>query len=186
MYSKKKRNAGGNQKPTPNIQSDDYDLKKNFSRINTYRETSRTEPTLSDNCVFCQQSNPAFNSSIYQQTQRETTADQLGNTYFQLDNKIDKLSDKIESSNKDLRKELEEKIDKVKDQSKDNIKWMIGIGITIIIAIGGFFLIPYKKYANIENRVVEIETVLKIRSSMSDNTQKCERDTTCIRLNSEK
>ncbi len=179
MTSKKKKNAGGYSKPTSNIHSDDYDLKKSFSKINSYRGSSRTEPTFFDECAFCQQSNQAVNSSICQYPQQETSDSQFGNTYFQLDNKIDKLSDKIESSNKDLRKELEEKIDKV----KDNIKWMIGIGATIIVAIGGIFLIPYKKCENIENRVIEIETVLKIRSSMNDNTQRCERDTTCIRLN---
>lgn len=153
MSSEKKKNAGGNQKPTPNIQSDDYDLKKNFSKINTYRETSRTEPTLSDNCVFCQQYNQSVNSSIYQQTQRETTADQFGNTYFQLDNKIDKLSDKIESSNKDLRKELEEKIDK-----KLSKQWYTWTVVAIVAIVSLIFVLSYKPL---------IEKVDKISETLS-------------------
>lgn len=169
MSSKKKKNARGNQEQPPNIYSDDYDLKKNFSKICTYRETSKSEPTVSDECAFCQQYNQSVNSSIYQQTQRETIADQFGNTYFQLDNKIDKLSDKIESSNKDLRKELEEKIDK-----KLSKQWYTWTVVAIVAIVSLIFVLSYKplieKVDNIYSTLSEHITTNSIHSIDSKNT----------------
>ena len=155
----------------PKITSqEEYDLKKSFSKLNQYRSSNNYQ-TVTDNE---RENRPLPNNSNLSHEQiYGALTNAVGDTYFRLEEKISALSDKNETAHGDLRKELESKIYKLKvdiekriDEIKSDKKWLIGLVVTIVLAIVGYFIFPYKKQIKIEKKLLKFEQLLMKMSSL--------------------
>lgn len=191
MGRKKKKQVSKQPPIIPN--QEDYDLKHSFSKLNRFRSSNHYQTRAdeeSDDRYY-----PPVDSSYSQETEYNAVTNQIGDTYFRLEDKISALSDKNDAAHDSLRKELEGKIDKVKkdfdQQSKDkkeNKKWIIGIVITIIIAIVGYFVLPYRMSNNNQQEIIKIQTTIdeSIKPSIEKNSNAIEKNALEIKNNTEK
>ena len=172
---------------------EEYDLRQNFSRLNQYR-SSNTYQTDTNNEQSEYQA--PINSNLRQDTFSaiETTGT-IGDTYFRLEDKISALSDKNDTAHNSLRKELEGKIDGVRqdvEKHSQNIqlyrRWIIGIAVTIIITIVGYFIRSYQKINDIHEDVIKIQTTIdeNIKPSLEQGGKAIEQNTKDIKTNTEK
>ena len=191
MGGKKKKQIS---KHPPIIQNqEDYDLKRNFYKLNRFR-SSNDYQTRGDEEVeerYC----PPVDSSYSQETEYNTVTNQIGDTYFRLEDKISALSDKNDAAHDSLRKELEGKIEKVKTDfeqhskdKKEDRKWIIGTAIAIVIAIVGYFVLPYQKANKNQHEIIKIQTTIdeNIKPSIEKNSNKIEKNALEIKNNTEK
>lgn len=191
MGRKKKKQVSKQPPIIPN--QEDYDLKHSFSKLNRFRSSNHYQTRADDESD--DRYYPPVNSSYSQETEYNAVTNQIGDTYFRLEDKISALSDKNDAAHDSLRKELEGKIDKVKkdfdQQSKDNKenkKWIIGIVITIIIAIVGYFVLPYRMSNNNQQEIIKIQTTIdeSIKPSIEKNSNAIEKNALEIKNNTEK
>ena len=191
MGGKKKKQVSKHPPIIPN--QEDYDLKRSFSRLNRFRSSNyyqtRGDEELEERYY------PPVDSSYSQETEYNTVTNQIGDTYFRLEDKISALSDKNDAAHDSLRKELEGKIEKVKtdfeQQSKDkkeDRKWIIGTAIAIVIAIVGYFVLPYQKANKNQHEIIKIQTTIdeNIKPSIEKNSNKIEKNALEIKNNTEK
>ena len=180
-------------KVPPKITSqEEYDLKHSFSKLNRYRSSNNYQ-TVTENE---QGNNPLPNNNFMPHEQiYGSLTNTVGDTYFRLEDKISALSDKNETAHGDLRKELERKIDKLKidiekriDEIKSDKKWLIGIVVTIILAIVGYFIFPYQKANKNREDIIEIRAIIdeSIKPSINSNSHAIEKNAMEIRNNTEK
>ncbi len=191
MGRKKKKQVSKQPPIIPN--QEDYDLKHSFSKLNRFRSSNHYQTRADDESD--DRYYPPVDSSYSQETEYNAVTNQIGDTYFRLEDKISALSDKNDAAHDSLRKELEGKIDKVKkdfdQQSKDkkeNKKWIIGIVITIIIAIVGYFVLPYRMSNNNQQEIIKIQTTIdeSIKPSIEKNSNAIEKNALEIKNNTEK
>jgi hypothetical protein len=191
MGGKKKKQVPKQPPIIPN--QEDYDLKRSFSRLNRFRSSNyyqtRGDEELEERYY------PPVDSSYSQEKEYNAVTNQIGDTYFRLEDKISALSDKNDAAHDSLRKELEGKIEKVKtdieQQSKDkkeNKRWIIGIVITIIIAIIGYFVLPYQKSNKNQHEIIKIQTTIdeNIKPSIEKNSNAIEKNALEIKNQAEK
>ena len=191
MGGKKKKQVSKHPPIIPN--QEDYDLKRSFSRLNRFRSSNyyqtRGDEELEERYY------PPVDSSYSQEKEYNAVTNQIGDTYFRLEDKISALSDKNDAAHDSLRKELEGKIEKVKtdieQQSKDkkeNKRWIIGIVITIIIAIIGYFVLPYQKSNKNQHEIIKIQTTIdeNIKPSIEKNSNAIEKNALEIKNQAEK
>ena len=191
MGGKKKKQVSKHPSIIPN--QEDYDLKRSFSRLNRFRSSNyyqtRGDEELEERYY------PPVDSSYSQEKEYNAVTNQIGDTYFRLEDKISALSDKNDAAHDSLRKELEGKIEKVKtdieQQSKDkkeNKRWIIGIAITIIIAIIGYFVLPYQKSNKNQHEIIKIQTTIdeNIKPSIEKNSNAIEKNALEIKNQAEK
>ena len=191
MGGKKKKQVSKHPPIIPN--QEDYDLKRSFSRLNRFRSSNyyqtRGDEELEERYY------PPVDSSYSQEKEYNAVTNQIGDTYFRLEDKISALSDKNDAAHDILRKELEGKIEKVKtdieQQSKDkkeNKRWIIGIAITIIIAIIGYFVLPYQKSNKNQHEIIKIQTTIdeNIKPSIEKNSNAIEKNALEIKNQAEK
>ncbi len=191
MGGKKKKQVSKHPPIIPN--QEDYDLKRSFSRLNRFRSSNyyqtRGDEELEERYY------PPVDSSYSQEKEYNAVTNQIGDTYFRLEDKISALSDKNDAAHDSLRKELEGKIEKVKtdieQQSKDkkeNKRWIIGIAITIIIAIIGYFVLPYQKSNKNQHEIIKIQTTIdeNIKPSIEKNSNAIEKNALEIKNQAEK
>ncbi len=190
MGGKKKKYS---LKTPPKITSqEEYDLKHSFSKLNQYRSSNNYQ-TVTENG---QGKNHLPNNSYLPSEQiYGSLTNTVGDTYFRLEEKISALSDKNETAHGDLRKELEGKIEKLKidiekrvDEIKNDKKWLIGLVVTIILAILGYFAFPYQKSNNNQQEIIRIQTTIdeSIKPSIEKNTRAIEKNSLEIKGNTEK
>ena len=191
MGGKKRKQVSKHPPIIPN--QEDYDLKRSFSRLNRFRSSNyyqtRGDEELEERYY------PPVDSSYSQEKEYNAVTNQIGDTYFRLEDKISALSDKNDAAHDSLRKELEGKIEKVKtdieQQSKDkkeNKRWIIGIAITIIIAIIGYFVLPYQKSNKNQHEIIKIQTTIdeNIKPSIEKNSNAIEKNALEIKNQAEK
>lgn len=191
MGGKKKKQVSKHPPIIPN--QEDYDLKRSFSRLNRFRSSNyyqtRGDEELEERYY------PPVDSSYSQEKEYNAVTNQIGDTYFRLEDKISALSDKNDAAHDSLRKELEGKIEKVKtdfeQQSKDkkeDRKWIIGTAIAIVIAIVGYFVLPYQKANKNQHEIIKIQTTIdeNIKPSIEKNSNKIEKNALEIKNNTEK
>lgn len=191
MGGKKKKQVPKQPPIIPN--QEDYDLKRSFYRLNRFRSSNyyqtRGDEELEERYY------PPVDSSYSQEKEYNAVTNQIGDTYFRLEDKISALSDKNDAAHDSLRKELEGKIEKVKtdieQQSKDkkeNKRWIIGIVITIIIAIIGYFVLPYQKSNKNQHEIIKIQTTIdeNIKPSIEKNSNAIEKNALEIKNQAEK
>ena len=191
MGGKKKKQVSKHPPIIP--KQEDYDLKRSFSRLNRFRSSNyyqtRGDEELEERYY------PPVDSSYSQEKEYNAVTNQIGDTYFRLEDKISALSDKNDAAHDSLRKELEGKIEKVKtdieQQSKDkkeNKRWIIGIAITIIIAIIGYFVLPYQKSNKNQHEIIKIQTTIdeNIKPSIEKNSNAIEKNALEIKNQAEK
>lgn len=191
MGGKKKKQVPKQPPIIPN--QEDYDLKRSFSILNRFRSSNyyqtRGDEELEERYY------PPVDSSYSQEKEYNAVTNQIGDTYFRLEDKISALSDKNDAAHDSLRKELEGKIEKVKtdieQQSKDkkeNKRWIIGIVITIIIAIIGYFVLPYQKSNKNQHEIIKIQTTIdeNIKPSIEKNSNAIEKNALEIKNQAEK
>ena len=176
----------------PKITSqEEYDLKQSFSRLNKFR-SSNYDQTVTDN----ERGNRPLsnNSNLPHEQFYGALTNAVGDTYFRLEEKISALSDKNETAHGDLRKELEGKIDKLKidiekriDEIKSDKKWLIGLVVTIILAIAGYFIFPYQKASKNREDIIEIRAIIdeNIKPSINRNSHAIEKNTEEISNNTD-
>ena len=120
---------------------------------------------------------------------------QFGDSYFRLEEKITALSDKNDTAHDNLRKEFDGKIDKVRTElkgeikdKKDNLKWKIGFVISVILAVIGYFVLPYQKSSKNEKEIIRINERIKesIKPSIDRNSYNIEKNAAEIKSNYEK
>lgn len=191
MGGKKKKQPLKHPPIIPN--QEDYDLKRSFSRINRFHSSNYYQTRADEEPE--ERNYPPVDSSYSQETEYNAVTNQIGDTYFRLEDKISALSDKNDAAHDSLRKELEGKMEKVKtdieQQNKDkkeNRKWIIGIVITIIIAIVGYFVLPYQKSNNNQQEIIKIQTTIdeNIKPSIEKNSKAIEKNALEIKNNTEK
>jgi len=174
----------------PKITSqEEYDLKKSFSKLNQYRSSNNYQ-TVTDNE---RENRPLPNNSNLSHEQiYGALTNAVGDTYFRLEEKISALSDKNETAHGDLRKELESKIDKLKvdiekriDEIKSDKKWLIGLVVTIVLAIVGYFIFPYQKANKNREEIIEIRAIIdeNVKPSINRNSQAIEKNSEEINNN---
>lgn len=177
--------------PPKAIPQEEYDLKQSFSRLNKYRSSNYYQ-TVTDN----ERNNDPLpnNSNLPHEQIYGALTNAVGDTYFRLEEKISALSDKNETAHGDLRKELEGKIDKLKndiekrvDEIKDDKKWLIGLVVTIILAIVGFFIFPYQVAKENQKDISTIRTIIdeNIKPSINRNSHTIEKNAEEINSNTE-
>lgn len=190
MGGKKKKNTS-NQSPI-NQNQEEYDLKRSFSRLNRYRGSN---PYQTRGEEEQENYNPPVDSSFSRNIEYNTVTNQIGDTYFRLEDKISALSDKNDAAHDSLRKELEGKIEKVKTDiqqenkdKKENIKWIIGTIIAIVVAVIGYIILPYQKSSNNQKEIIKIQTTIdeNIKPSIEKNSKAIEKNVIDIQNNSEK
>ena len=189
MGGKKKKNS---QETPPKITSqEEYDLKHSFSKLNKFRSSSYDQTVTDNERGYRPLSN---NSNLPHEQIYGALTNAVGDTYFRLEKKISALSDKNENAHGDLRKELEGKIDKLKndiekriDEIKSDKKWIIGIAITIILAIVGYFISPYQKASKNREDIIEIRAVINenIKPSINRNSHAIEKNAEKINSNTD-
>lgn len=191
MGGKKKKQVLKHPPIIPN--QEDYDLKHSFSKLNRFRSSNHYQTRADeepDDRYY-----PPVDSSYSQETEYNAVTNQIGDTYFRLEDKISALSDKNDAAHDSLRKELEGKIEKVKtdfeQQSKDkkeNRKWIIGTAIAIVIAIVGYFVLPYQKANKNQHEIIKIQTTIdeNIKPSIEKNSNAIEKNALEIKNNTEK
>lgn len=187
----KKKKKTSNQSPI-NPNQEEYDLKRSFSRLNRYRGSN---PYQTRGEEEQENYNPPIDSSFSREMEYNTVTNQIGDTYFRLEDKISALSDKNDAAHDSLRKELEGKIEKVKTDiqqenkdKKENIKWIIGTIIAIVVAIIGYIILPYQKSSNNQKEIIKIQTTIdeNIKPSIEKNSKAIEKNVLDIQNNSEK
>lgn len=187
----KKKNQTSKHPPIMSNQ-EEYDLKRSFSRLNRYRSSNLDQTKVSEG----QDSyNPPIDSSQSKKADYYSLTNPLGTSYYRLEDKISALSDKNDAAHENLRKELEGKIDKVKvdvdkkfQNNSDNWKWIIGIAITVILAVVGYFVYPYQKSNKNQQEIIRIQTTIdeSIKPSIEKNTKAIENNSLEIKGNTEK
>lgn len=191
MGGKKKKQVSKHPPIIPN--QEDYDLKRSFSRLNRFRSSNYYQTRGNEELE--ERYYPPVDSSYSQEKEYNAVTNQIGDTYFRLEDKISALSDKNDAAHDSLRKELEGKIEKVKtdieQQSKDkkeNKRWIIGIAITIIIAIIGYFVLPYQKSNKNQHEIIKIQTTIdeNIKPSIEKNSNAIEKNALEIKNQAEK
>lgn len=191
MGRKKKKQVSKHPPIIPN--QEDYDLKRSFYRLNRFRSSNYYQTRGNEEAE--ERYYPPVGSSYSQETEYSAVTNQIGDTYFRLEDKISALSDKNDAAHDSLRKELEGKIEKVKtdleQQNKDkkeNRKWIISIVITIIIAIVGYFVLPYQKSNNNQKEIIKIQTTIdeNIKPSIKKNSNAIEKNALEIKNNAER
>ena len=189
MGGKKKKNS---QETPPKITSqEEYDLKQSFSRLNKFRSSSYNQTVTDNERGNCPLPN---NSNLPHEQIYGALTNAVGDTYFRLEEKISALSDKNETAHGDLRKELEGKIDKLKidiekriDEIKSDKKWLIGLVVTIILAIAGYFIFPYQKASKNREDIIEIRAIINenIKPSINRNSHAIEKNAEKINSNTD-
>lgn len=191
MGGKKKKQVSKHPPIIPN--QEDYDLKRSFSRLNRFRSSNYYQTRGDEESE--EKYYPPVDSSYSQEKEYNAVTNQIGDTYFRLEDKISALSDKNDAAHDSLRKELEGKIEKVKtdieQQSKDkkeNKRWIIGIVITIIIAIIGYFVLPYQTSNKNQHEIIKIQTTIdeNIKPSIEKNSNAIEKNALEIKNQAEK
>jgi hypothetical protein len=170
-------------KTPPKIASqEEYDLKQSFSKLNQYRSSNNYQTVTDNERGNCPLPN---NSNLPHEQIYGALTNAVGDTYFRLEEKISALSDKNETAHGDLRKELECKIDKLKidiekriDEIRSDKKWLIGLVVTIILAIAGYFIFPYQKASKNREDIIEIRAIINenIKPSINRNSQAIEKN----------
>ena len=170
-------------KTPPKITSqEEYDLKQSFSKLNQYRSSNNYQTVTDNERGNCPLPN---NSNLPHEQIYGALTNAVGDTYFRLEEKISALSDKNETAHGDLRKELEGKIDKLKvdiekriDEIKSDKKWLIGLVVTIVLAIVGYFIFPYQKASKNREDIIEIRAIIdeNIKPSINRNSQAIEKN----------
>ena len=179
-------------KTPPKITSqEEYDLKQSFSKLNQYRSSNNYQ-TVTDNE---RGSRPLPNNSNLPHEQiYGALTNAVDNTYLRLEEKISALSDKNETAHGDLRKELEGKIDKLKndiekriDEIKSAKRWLIGLIISIFVAIAGYFIFPYQIAKENQKDISTIRTIIgeNIKPSINRNSHAIEKNTEEISNNTD-
>ena len=179
-------------KTPPKITSqEEYDLKQSFSKLNQYRSSNNYQ-TVTDNE---RGSRPLPNNSNLPHEQiYGALTNAVDNTYLRLEGKISALSDKNETAHGDLRKELEGKIDKLKndiekriDEIKSAKRWLIGLIISIFVAIAGYFIFPYQIAKENQKDISTIRTIIdeNIKPSINRNSHAIEKNTEEISNNTD-
>ena len=179
-------------KTPPKITSqEEYDLKQSFSKLNQYRSSNNYQ-TVTDNE---RGSRPLPNNSNLPHEQiYGALTNAVDNTYLRLEEKISALSDKNETAHGDLRKELEGKIDKLKndiekriDEIKSAKRWLIGLIISIFVAIAGYFIFPYQIAKENQKDISTIRTIIdeNIKPSINRNSHAIEKNTEEINNNTD-
>lgn len=146
--------------------NDDYSLTISLSKMKKYgnRDYGVTD---SENKI---ESDHSYSMSNSQAVQSPYTSDNINRAdYYNLDNKIMSLTDNNNQAHDNLRKELESKIKTVEDNAitnsakdrKSTIRWLIGIAVTVIVAVGSFFMIPYRIARNNEKDITIIKTTIE-------------------------
>lgn len=146
--------------------NDDYSLTISLSKMKKYgnRDYGVTD---SENKI---ESDHSYSMSNSQAVQSPYTSDNINRAdYYNLDNKIMSLTDNNNQAHDNLRKELESKIKTVEDKAitnsakdrKSTIRWLIGIAVTVIVAVGSFFMIPYRIARNNEKDITIIKTTIE-------------------------
>ncbi len=90
-----------------------------------------------------------------------------------MEGKIEKVKTDIEQQNK---------------EKKENKRWIIGIVIATIIAIVGYFVLPYQKSNNNQKEIIKIQTTIdeNIKPSIEKNSNAIEKNALEIKNNTEK
>lgn len=146
--------------------NDDYSLTISLSKMKKYgnRDYGVTD---SENKI---ETDRSYSMSNSQAVQSPYTSDNINRAdYYNLDNKIMSLTDNNNQAHDNLRKELESKIKTVEDNAitnsakdrKSTIRWLIGIAVTVIVAVGSFFMIPYRIARNNEKDITIIKTTIE-------------------------
>lgn len=189
----KKRKRTNIQQNHINNNQEEYDLKKNFSKFNKYRTSEKYQTTSRDKRQIY---SPPIDSIIPSDNMYDNTmTNQFGDSYFRLEEKITALSDKNDTAHDNLRKEFDGKIDKVRTElkgeikdKKDNLKWKIGFVISVILAVIGYFVLPYQKSSKNEKEIIRINERIKesIKPSIDRNSYNIEKNAAEIKSNYEK
>lgn len=189
MGGKKKKYR---QETPPMITSqEEYDLKHSFSILNQYRSSNNYQ-TVTDN----EQGNNTLPNNSYLSHEQiyGPLTNTVGDTYLRLEEKISALSDRNETAHGDLRKELEGKIDKLKidiekriDEIKSAKRWLIGLIVSIIVAIASFFFFPYQVAKDNQKDISTIRTIIdeNIKPSINRNSHAIEKNAEKINSNTE-
>ena len=179
-------------KTPPKITSqEEYDLKQSFSKLNQYRSSNNYQTVTDNERGNCPLPN---NSNLPHEQIYGALTNAVGDTYFRLEEKISALSDKNETAHGDLRKELEGKIDKLKndiekriDEIKSAKRWLIGLIISIFVAIAGYFIFPYQIAKENQKDISTIRTIIdeNIKPSINRNSHAIEKNTEEISNNTD-
>lgn len=195
--SGKKGNKGKKQTISPqfpiNHNQEEYDLKKNFSKFNKYQTSEKFQTTFREKQRIY---NPPVDSTISSNNVYDNTmTNQLGDSYFRLEDKISALTNDNNLAHNDLRMEFDGKIDKVRTElkgeikdKKEKVKYIISLVVTVILAIIGYFILPYQKSSKNEQKIIRIDTRIEesIKPSIDRNSNNIEKNATEIKNNREK
>lgn len=188
----KKKNTRTRHIP-PTIQNqEEYDIKRSFSKLNQYLSSNNYQTLLENEQ---KKYGPPIDNSCSQESDYHSVTNQVGDTYFRLEDKISALSDKNDAAHNSLRKEFEEKIVKLKTDfeqqikdKKENRKWIISTIVAFIIAIIGYVVLPYQKSSKNQQEIIRIQTTIdeNIKPSIENNSKAIEKNTLEIKSNTEK
>ena len=132
------------QKKSPcqqvSLLNDDYSLTISLSKMKKYGNRNNGV-TNSENQIG---SDNSYSMSNSQAIQSPYTSDVINRgDYYNLDNKITNLTDNNNKAHDNLRKELEQKIENAIAKIETQRRWLIGILVTIALAIGGSFFLLF-------------------------------------------
>lgn len=189
--NKSKKNTS---KQSSNVHNQgEYDLKQNFSKFNRYHSSIDYQTKVDKEQVVY---NPPIDSCLSSSGNGyDYITNQFGDSYFRLEDKITALSDKNDTAHDNLRKDFDGKIDKVRTEledkikdKKENVKWIIALGITVIVAAIGYFVLPYQKSSKNEKEIIRINERIKesIKPSIDRNSYNIEKNAAEIKSNYEK
>lgn len=186
--AKSGKNRGQNKDPQRrllNAPSDnEYDLAKNFSRINSFSKQSRKRSSQACSHYETTDYNPREyeNPRIVEQStiSPNQTSSAIGwNEYTKLDDKISSMTQENHKEHDELRKELESKMnnsisevnDEVKElrNSKLSVQWYVWTIIGLVSIVSVWFLLSYQDVHSLPSQVNSIKQRLdNIESSSKD------------------
>ncbi len=193
MVSKNKSKKNTSKQSSNVHNQGEYDLKQNFSKFNRYHSSIDYQTKVDKEQVVY---NPPIDSCLSSSGNGyDYITNQFGDSYFRLEDKITALSDKNDTAHDNLRKDFDGKIDKVRTEledkikdKKENVKWIIALGITVIVAAIGYFVLPYQKSSKNEKEIIRINERIKesIKPSIDRNSYNIEKNAAEIKSNYEK
>ncbi len=169
-------NNSSREKMTAN--SDDYDLKKNFQKVNSKSKThkrNREETYYTDSSLFSR-----GNINDTDLSEPVTRSDSPSWEYTRLEDKISSYDKSNLEAHNDLRKELEGKIGKVDDKLNNylSMRWYKGTISALVALVSIFYLFSYssivqlpEKVRKIEGNIEKIENKIKERKNTNIETK---------------
>lgn len=169
----------------------EYDLRRSFSKLNQYRSSNNYQTDANNERYDDHASINNFPQNAY----FNSGAGTMGDSYFRLEDQISALSDKNDHAHNNLRKDLHDEInslrgdfDKHCQEHIDITKWVVGIIVTIVIAVLGYILLPYQKINSVHEDVIKIQTTIdeNIKPSLEQNGKAIEQNAKEIKNHTEK